>query len=107
MKLSQPAFVAATIEIAGLAKSTGRIAPYTTDDRINTQTPADVPPPQAKETYRQLEGDPGYLADSTKMDIAFPTGKLAAEIQKLTTRYWEEMKATYRYVIQTKNTRIV
>lgn len=54
------------------------------------------------ENYRALIGDLRYLADSTRMDIAFATARLARHTAKPTTAHWKLTNHILRYLKHTR-----
>lgn len=104
IKLSQPSLVQTTIENANMAAANGRCTPYGTTEELHPPVASDQKMPDTIDKYRQLVGDLRYLADCTRPDLTYITGKLGAAAHSPTHRHWVALKAVIRYLRQTQQT---
>lgn len=81
----------------------GKHTPFPSNTEYHKSDSADTELPDNMPRYWQLVGDLRYIADSTRRDIAYVVGRLAAAITKPTVRRWNIMKATLRYLRKTRN----
>lgn len=101
INIAQPALAQATLANASMSECNPRQTPYNNGELICPPHSGDTNTPQHHEKYRQLVGDLRYLADSTRPDLTFVTGKLGAALHQPTARHWAALKAVLRYLQHT------
>lgn len=101
--LSQRLLIDKTLKGAGMLNCNGKRTPFPADTPYHAPDNDDDHLPDTVDLYRKLVGELRYIADSTRPDITFVTGRLGAAMDNPTVRHWNIMKATLRYLRHTRN----
>lgn len=75
-----------------------RYTPYQDKNILHGPRVEDTPMPHTIEKYQRIVSDLRYLADFTRPDKKYITGRLGVSNHKPTELYWEALKATIRYL---------
>lgn len=81
-----------------MADENQRTTPLPKSTQFDDKSEAEPLSTSEAEQYRELIGDLRYLADSTMLEIALESARLARNFTKTTTTHWNLTKYFLRYL---------
>lgn len=99
--ISQPHLIDKAVTKAGLTDANPRCSPLPRNPNLDYKCTTPSLTKTQHDFFQSLIGDLRYLADSTRMDIAFATSRLARHTNAPTDKHFELLKHVLRYLKRT------